>query len=429
MLHAHVYEPLTIDDAILQQAPPQVVDILRRSLAKAPAERYDSAAEMAEALRAAAEEARLREANYGEALAGDTRSATPRSVTVLVPGQTGSTLAEEQAPDGAGGEAASVYPVKTAAGGQAVRWMWPLALLLVVMLAALGYLARNRLLEPASPPNGVAQAPTVESSLPAAAAESGATAAPTPMPTWTAVYAGASAAQSPLSSPVPTTIIVINPTAVATATPAATSTEAPLAAIPPTATDEPTPIPTNTSPTNTSPTNTSPTNTPQPVATAVTGEGVVVGCPYIVDQALAAAAAELATTAPEEFACADANALHGTGELLPFQRGFMVRIAGDPIIYIYYEDTQQWEQKASRWHEGDPSPSPETTPDAPDLFLPQPEFADLWIDEGRRTLLGFATASQPQQFPAVLQTFPGGILIADAASDQVYLFRRSGLIW
>lgn len=54
MLHAHVYEPLQIEEGLYNQLSPQVVDILRRSLAKRPDERYGSAAEMAAALAVAA---------------------------------------------------------------------------------------------------------------------------------------------------------------------------------------------------------------------------------------------------------------------------------------------------------------------------------------------------------------------------------------
>ncbi|MEZ4663626.1 MAG: serine/threonine-protein kinase [Caldilineaceae bacterium] len=50
ILHAHVYEPLIIEDGILRLLPPLVVDILQRSLSKQPADRYASAQEMAQAM-------------------------------------------------------------------------------------------------------------------------------------------------------------------------------------------------------------------------------------------------------------------------------------------------------------------------------------------------------------------------------------------
>lgn len=50
ILHAHVYEPLAIDNELLRRLPPQIVEILAISLAKKPDERYQSAGEMAAAL-------------------------------------------------------------------------------------------------------------------------------------------------------------------------------------------------------------------------------------------------------------------------------------------------------------------------------------------------------------------------------------------
>lgn len=54
ILHAHVYEPLTIDNEILRRLPPLAVEILSRSMAKQPDERYQTSREMAAALAEAA---------------------------------------------------------------------------------------------------------------------------------------------------------------------------------------------------------------------------------------------------------------------------------------------------------------------------------------------------------------------------------------
>jgi serine/threonine protein kinase len=50
ILHAHVYEPLMIPEAVLAMLPAAAVEILQRSLAKEPAARYASGEEMATAL-------------------------------------------------------------------------------------------------------------------------------------------------------------------------------------------------------------------------------------------------------------------------------------------------------------------------------------------------------------------------------------------
>ncbi|MEM7126112.1 MAG: serine/threonine-protein kinase [Chloroflexota bacterium] len=50
ILHAHVYEQLTIENELLRKLPPLVVEILAISLAKSPEERYTNARQMATAL-------------------------------------------------------------------------------------------------------------------------------------------------------------------------------------------------------------------------------------------------------------------------------------------------------------------------------------------------------------------------------------------
>lgn len=50
ILHAHVYEPLRIEEDLYQRLPPLVIEILQRSLSKTPDERYTNANEMAVAL-------------------------------------------------------------------------------------------------------------------------------------------------------------------------------------------------------------------------------------------------------------------------------------------------------------------------------------------------------------------------------------------
>ena len=50
ILHAHVYEPLTINEEIGRQLSPRHIQILQRTLAKDPADRYQSAEELAQDL-------------------------------------------------------------------------------------------------------------------------------------------------------------------------------------------------------------------------------------------------------------------------------------------------------------------------------------------------------------------------------------------
>ncbi|MEZ4711820.1 MAG: serine/threonine-protein kinase [Caldilineaceae bacterium] len=103
ILHAHVYEPLIIEDGILRLLPPLVVDILQRSLSKQPTDRYDSAQEMAKALIVVSGRPLAEQTDFaGEALPDSSKESTgtitlsmplsssnegaAASVTVLIPG-------------------------------------------------------------------------------------------------------------------------------------------------------------------------------------------------------------------------------------------------------------------------------------------------------------------------------------------------------
>ena len=54
ILHAHVYDPLVIEDSVLRLLPPVMVEILQRSMAKRPDDRYPTADALADALTLAA---------------------------------------------------------------------------------------------------------------------------------------------------------------------------------------------------------------------------------------------------------------------------------------------------------------------------------------------------------------------------------------
>jgi hypothetical protein len=51
--------------------------------------------------------------------------------------------------------------------------------------------------------------------------------------------------------------------------------------------------------------------------------------------------------------------------------------------------------------------------------MPTGRFGQLWGQGERRNELGFATAPAPGEFPAVLQTFPGALMILNQSSGQV----------
>lgn len=103
ILYAHVYSPLMLPDEVMATLPAQAVETLRWALMKAPEQRYQSAAQMADVLETTAQSA----AQSGEALApGDatmTMTSLPStergaSATMLVPAPTQTSQSLQAAP-------------------------------------------------------------------------------------------------------------------------------------------------------------------------------------------------------------------------------------------------------------------------------------------------------------------------------------------
>lgn len=90
ILHAHVYEALTIPESVLATMPPAAVEVLRRCLAKNPGERYPSGHALADALEALERATPAVEPASTEATVTlptlQAVPSTPVSVQVLVPG-------------------------------------------------------------------------------------------------------------------------------------------------------------------------------------------------------------------------------------------------------------------------------------------------------------------------------------------------------
>ena len=77
ILHAHVYDPLTIDEHMLQLLPPVLIDVIQRSMAKQPQDRFADASQMADALALAAGRTPPRAASAGEGGATLTLASLP----------------------------------------------------------------------------------------------------------------------------------------------------------------------------------------------------------------------------------------------------------------------------------------------------------------------------------------------------------------
>ncbi|OUC07422.1 hypothetical protein RY27_15010, partial [Litorilinea aerophila] len=107
--------------------------------------------------------------------------------------------------------------------------------------------------------------------------------------------------------------------------------------------------------------------------------------------------------------------------------GFMLHLDETPLIYVYYDLTQEWEQVVNTWREGDPVVTGVVEPPASNLYQPERGFGRVWEEHQRQVSLGFATTAAPTPFAAIMQSFPGGILIGNRDDGAVYLFLRSKL--
>ncbi|NJN84300.1 MAG: protein kinase [Caldilineaceae bacterium] len=454
ILHAHVYEPLTIGDGLLRRLSPLFVEILQRSMAKRPEDRYASAAEMADDLAHAAGRnvpptfvLPTDEVEPGSATATLTLSSvmpTPTrssggSSTILVPA---SSLALKPATESASQTSAIVLPVEATATPQfsrtkrkSARWLAPtLAAMAALILVSAVAVVSIRYRWQSAPTDGVA-ATQPGSTTPQLAilAQAGTTATPIATSVATSIP---TSSEKPTSTPSPSSTAMIASAALtesrAPAQAFAPPPAQPLAQEPPLGRVlqvepvTPTGIPAQSEDSLPQVDTLTPTEPPQ--ETPQVGEGkIVLACPYTVDAHFSGILTELDEQVRAEFLCPTASAKPGGGDLLPFEHGFMLRLDETPLIYVYYAGTQEWEQVADTWQEGQSEPDPEMIPPQDTLFLPERAFAQAWDNEQRQIALGFATASTPRRFDAISQTFPGGFLVGDIANGSVYRFLRTKL--
>lgn len=426
ILYAHVYESVTIPDDILAGLPPRVVDVLRYTLAKEPAERYGNALELADALTLAAGRNLL----PFDAQAVETTStltlaslsplgpvAPPqRTETVIV---ASSRATASGARSGAQSVAQSVVAlppvvpppppvVPVVVRPQPTKSRWPrfvagavgiLALVLVaVVLISAGSLFPFARLFPA---------------------EAGVTATSQP------VVLLATATQS-LVALVPTETPLVptqtaNPPVVGEATPLPSHT--PTTPPPPTATLRPKPTARPTQPAVLPPTATPP---PPPTATP-TPEEVAVACQYVAMEELYNYLLQSGTT--EALGCATDQGRPVVFAVQPFQNGLMLRRDDIRAIYVRFAGNGQWEQHPDRWSPEMPplEINPELAPPSPGLFQPEEGIGLLWAENNvLRDTLGWATAPATAS-SGVVQTFDGGLLIRDmeAGGEVIYEFLKS----
>jgi eukaryotic-like serine/threonine-protein kinase len=456
ILHAHVYEPLTIDNDTLLRLPPALVEILRRSLAKLPNDRYATAGEMAQALAfAAGRSPARRPTNPAEAtstltLATPAVTQTPAtSTTVIIPGNAPTPPPAAPRPPAnplTTRTNRSVQPVPAAKVGaprttreeRFYRFTWallPLALAMLVfafVVALLGSpfgLGRgdNNGGEATEPAVGIV--PTLTNTVatgfptftatPATPNGGGQNTPPGGTPGWpTNTPSGGGVVVPPASTDTPTSLATTTwtpsplPSETATALPTFTLTPTPTLTL--TATPTPTLTATGTPTPTFTPTET-PTETPSPTAN---------GCTSAPDPIWSSFITSLDPTTQQGFVCALTVAMPTNVEFQPFEQGNMLWLDSQPNqVYVYYTGEDRWEIVNASWQPGEPE-TPEGGP-PPELFLPKRIFGKAWQEERIQTALGFATTPDPAFFPGRVQNFPGGTLVYNFADSTVYPFLTS----
>lgn len=410
ILHAHVFEPVVIDEEMARQLPPKVVEILRRALAKAPEDRYQDAHALA---------ADLAAGGIGEgAAAGDTAvdatstmtlaqmtatqvavvpQAVTRAVQVLVPGTTSvenTAVAPSPSPKA---------PARRGPSWERVLW----ALFFLVLVGGGGLWSARSWLDARATEEGS------QTTLPALVFV---TFTPTPLEdvddaTGESAAGGGSAE-------------------VATATAAVMATATSMPTLMPTVTPSPTPSPTLQPAVTATPVPTSvpaivPTVMPTVVPpTVVAGEAVVGTCAMVVDEFFLASVAQLTGELQMDFACPTSPARVVVGEWLPFERGMMVALENEPLVYVYYENGT-WEQ-VPRANVDLPPSVPDRELPADRIVIPMP-FARVLATQGRHVLLGEPLQSEPWRVRTVIQSFLGGVALGDARGGQVLFLARSQL--
>jgi eukaryotic-like serine/threonine-protein kinase len=415
ILHAQVYEPVVLDDTMAQRLPPLVMEILRRSLAKAPDERYQVASELADQLAMVAADIGRSQKALPAYDATTTATMTldqaplltdsaPSAVQVLVPGVMGVDRAQAVAR----GEKAAP---------QRKRWpSWQQMVLAVLLFTLIG--------------GGVALGIVQwRGNLHRETGQVALLSVTTPtMATSPLSDSGALASATPTVMLTPTeSVPSVRPTLVHAAD-----------AILPTATlqplPSPTPAPLSTIAATAAPIEALPLSpTPTLTATAViTPDELIVGtCPMVVDEFFLATVASMTGDLATDFACPAKPADVVGAAWMPFDQGFMVAVNNSLPIYVYYSATGEWEQVISldaiASLSDDPAQEGEQQEGDEQIVSPPEPFGRVWLSEGRRLLLGAPSQAAPQQSDTVMQTFHGGMLLGNASDGRILPLARSKL--
>jgi hypothetical protein len=423
-----------IDDESARHLPPKMVEILRRTLAKAPEDRFQSADALAEELAAVGASGAATPAKQGEMGATATMTSmmpplmpsepvSPRAATramghvdvvtppaskavhILVPGTT-----NVETPFVA---QAANRPAPRVRGPSLERMLW--AGFFAILIVGGGLWSARSWMQARSTSKPLTLPPVYLATFTPTAGLSGGSNNPetvvnTPVSAPAVGLAQATATFAPTPSPLPSATPTEIATEVPTDSPAVTPTPLPLVVEVPAPTLMPTVI--SLEPTITA------------TVEAAPGEEVASVCPTVVDEFFFATATGLTGSLQDDFACPTKPAAVAQGAWMPFSQGVMVAVEGEPLVYVYYANGS-WEQVARG--EGDLPPDAPAAEDASGGVNLPPPFGSIWAAQGRHLLLGEATQPEPLRSEILIQPFSGGVMVGNKSSGQVLLLSRAKL--
>ncbi|MCX6044008.1 MAG: protein kinase [Chloroflexi bacterium] len=442
ILHAHVYEPLTIDDDVLSVLPYSVVTILQRSLAKKAEDRYATAEEMANALARAAGRVVPRaptlqnltsassEATGTLALPSLPVEAQPptHATTILVPAPSGPPTARtlQSTPLTAASPGRPPVRSRTVALPTLFTGLGLMVLGLIFIGTIAWFVYNNRL---GNLP--FLSTPTPQSQLVITTSTNTPTVAP-PTATIRPEQNGGDKNNNDAGTLTaiavqPTAVVVIAPTPLATATFAPTviaPTETPLPLPSPTDTPLPTdtPAPSATWTPLPSPTVVvTATATMTPTATLTpTVEPTEMVCPTVIDGHFLGYIGDQPAAIQGQLKCAQYTATEPHARLLPFEHGFILLLEESSEFYVMYG--QEWIQEEADW-QSDADPATTPLPGQDNFYQPVGAWEKIWKKHKGQDRLGYAIQPDPIRFDAVKQQFvDDSVLIANKNGGQVYPF-------
>ena len=379
ILHAHVYASLSLPDDLLASLPPGLVEVLRRSLAKNPHDRFAVAREMADDLTATAGLLASLESSLAEQTStltlvslpsvGPPPSSSNTTDTVIVAGA--ESLLDGAVPENIIPQRPTGRDARNAPAGASKRTRKPLiaALLGVVILLGLlvgGNLARDALLGGASSDAAMNQ---TSSGAPAPAAPSDGL-----RPEAAQAVEAEATANSPASS--------------------FTDSDSQAASAPP----------------------------------AVPIKDAAGTCQY---QTAAEFQSYLGVneSIAQELGCPRGVPVLLAFETQFFQTGMALGRLDKPIVYLRYFSNDEWEQREHAWREGmqEVVDSPDLLSPAEDLYQPVRGIGQIWAESlFVRQALGWASG-QPVEANGILQSFEGGLLLYNSDLQDTISFLKSQL--